>query len=334
MRYLPYAIFQSFVHLRITYVYTTIAWESEEIAMNQRHKRSPIHLFVLNNWAGKSIDHLFRNFWKAPKKLIHTLRMEKLVHLNGRVVPMETILSSGDELTIHLENELNDDVIPIQHPLPILYEDEHLLIVNKKAGIATHPNKATDRHTLANAVAFYLQENKDDRKIRHVHRLDKDTTGTLLFAKHALAHAILNRMLTERKIKRTYKALVHGMIQKEKGSLHFPIGRDRHHATRRRVSKTGQHAVTHYRVLRKFTQKNLTLLECTLETGRTHQIRVHMSHLGHPLIGDLLYGGKPIFNRQALHAYSLQFTHPFTNEQVQVFAPFIDDYPTFDDIIK
>ena len=151
------------------------------------------------------------------------------------------------------------------------------------------------------------------RKIKHVHRLDRDTTGAILFAKHALAGSILDKTLEERSIKRTYFALVHGQLKRKKGTIQEPIGRDRHHPTKRRVSASGQPAITHYELLEYNSKQNLSLIQCQLDTGRTHQIRVHLSSIGHPIVGDKLYGGKPLFERQALHAGKLVIPHPFTS---------------------
>ncbi|MGA9225314.1 MAG: RluA family pseudouridine synthase, partial [Mesobacillus sp.] len=135
--------------------------------------------------------------------------------------------------------------------------------------------------------------------------------------------------LEDRQIKRTYLALADGIIRQNKGTINQPIGRDRHHPTKRRVSETGQKAITHFKVLERFKQKDLTLLQCSLDTGRTHQIRVHFSHLGHPLAGDSLYEGSTDFNRQALHAVKLELFHPFTQEKIICHAPFIDQPPIF-----
>jgi 23S rRNA pseudouridine1911/1915/1917 synthase len=139
-------------------------------------------------------------------------------------------------------------------------------------------------------------------------------------------------MLEKRDIKRTYLAIVQGTLPNKKGTINEPIGRDRHHATRRRVSPTGQKAVTHYEVLKADQRRKLSLVKCQLDTGRTHQIRVHFSSINHPLAGDELYGGKPIFPRQALHAVKLEFIHPFTNEKIICHAPFLDDHKIFTDI--
>lgn len=284
-----------------------------------------IHISTLHEWDGQTIDHLFRHIWQAPKKLVHELRMEKAININGKPAKWNDPLQTGDAIEIYLHEEMNTTVVPVFHSLKVLYEDDYLLVVNKPAGMATHPNDAKDEDTLANAVAYYLEANGDKRKVRHVHRLDQDTTGAVLFAKHALIHAILDKMLVDHRVSRTYWALAEGIIQKDELLLHYPIGRDRHHPTRRRVSPSGQKAVTHMKVLKRLRQNNLTLIECNLETGRTHQIRVHMSHIGHPLAGDTLYGGRQLFQRQALHARNLSFLHPFTLEKVECTAPFIDD---------
>ena len=136
-------------------------------------------------------------------------------------------------------------------------------------------------------------------------------------------------MLRERKIKRTYIALVQGSLSQKKGTINKAIGKDRHHGSRRRISETGQTAITHFKRIKQLPNKGLTLISCTLDTGRTHQIRVHLSSIHHPLAGDVLYGGKPTFDRQALHAVKIQFTHPISKEELTVFAPPLDKQPIF-----
>lgn len=286
-------------------------------------------LKIPEKWDKLTVDHLFRKVWEAPKKMIHQFRMEKSVMVNGETAVWERPLQTGDFLQIALFQEEDFGVIPDAIEIDVLFEDEHLLVVNKPAGMETHPNEDGQLHTLANAVAFHLKKKGEQRRVRHVHRLDKDTTGAVLFAKHAFSHALLDRMLNERTIKRTYLAIVQGIMKNRDGMIDQPIGRDRHHPTRRRVSKTGQNAVTHYRLVKTFPSKRLSMIECTLDTGRTHQIRVHLSSIGHPLAGDVLYGGKPIFKRQALHARKLTFTHPLTEEKIECIAPFLDDPPIF-----
>ncbi|MGW6662969.1 MULTISPECIES: RluA family pseudouridine synthase [Peribacillus] len=286
---------------------------------------------VLQSWNGLTIEKLFRERWQAPKKLVHEWRMSKEVTVNGNSVAWSTILNEGDSISIPLlDHAENETVQAADLGISILYEDDVLLIANKPAGMDTHPSQPGEAHSLLNGVAHHLQKTGQTCMIKHIHRLDKDTTGAVLFAKNRLIGSMLDRLLEEREIKRTYLALVEGNIKKNEGEIKEKIGRDRHHATRRRVSPTGQTAVTHYRVLNRDPKKNLTLVSCTLESGRTHQIRVHFSHLNHPLAGDTLYGGKRTFPRQALHARKIEFIHPISEEKMIVEAPFIDEPDIFD----
>jgi 23S rRNA pseudouridine1911/1915/1917 synthase len=257
--------------------------------------------------------------------------MSKEVTVNGNSVTWSTVLNEGDTISIPLLDQAeNETVQAADLGISIIYEDEVLLIANKPAGMDTHPSQPGESHSLINGVAHHLQKTGQSCMIKHIHRLDKDTTGAVLFAKNRLIGSMLDRMLEEREIKRTYLALVEGNIKKNEGEIKEKIGRDRHHATRRRVSPTGQTAVTHFQVLNRDPKKNLTLVSCTLESGRTHQIRVHFSHLNHPLAGDTLYGGKKTFPRQALHARKIEFIHPISERKMSLEAPFIDRPEIFD----
>ncbi|MEH7884630.1 RluA family pseudouridine synthase [Bacillus sp. JJ1609] len=280
-------------------------------------------------WEKYTLESLFKDFWQAPKKIVHTYRMEKKVRINGKSPDWTLPLIKGERLQLNLFVEEEMTVVPDYHNVEIIFEDDHLIVFNKPAGMDTHPNEPEQTGTLANAAAFHMQANGEPGRPRHVHRLDRDTTGAVLFAKNALIGAIFDKMLEDRHIKRTYLALADGIIRQNKGIIDQPIGRDRHHPNRRRVSETGQKAITHFKVLERFKQKDLTLLQCSLDTGRTHQIRVHFSHLGHPLAGDSLYEGSTEFNRQALHAVKLELIHPFTQEKIICHAPFIDQPPIF-----
>lgn len=282
-------------------------------------------LTLPQEWDGFTIDYILRNIWRAPKKQIHFMRMDKQIKVNGELKSWDIPLSANDKLQLKIFVAEDFGITPFYNEVEILYEDDHLIVFNKPAQMDTHPNEDGEIHTLANAAAFHLQAQGEFRKVRHVHRLDRDTTGAVLFAKHHLAGSILDRMLEERIIKRTYIALVHGKLNEKRGIINEPIGRDRHHATRRRVSPSGQKAITRFKIIKTFPKQNLSLVTCQLDTGRTHQIRVHLSHIGHPLAGDLLYGGKPIFHRQALHAAKLEFPHPFTMENICCFANLPED---------
>lgn len=285
---------------------------------------------VPNEWTGKTIQQIFKEVIRAPKKLTHQFRMEKMVLLNDQVANWTAPLEERSNLLqLRLFNDQPFPIIPVDHSIHILYEDEHLLIVNKPSGVETHPNEEGQTNTIANGVAYYLQEKSEFRHVRHVHRLDKDTSGAIIFSKHALAGALLDQMIEQQKVTRVYVALVHGKLRKKTGMINEPIGRDRHHPTKRRVSPSGQTASTTYRVIETYHKKNMSVVQCELLTGRTHQIRVHLSYIGHPLVGDTLYGGKKVFPRQALHAIKLQFIHPLTWKQMNCVAPFLDEPAIF-----
>ncbi|HEY2420335.1 MAG TPA: RluA family pseudouridine synthase [Neobacillus sp.] len=298
--------------------------------LHTKRKGEWFEIIVPQNWEGKSIDDLFRMEWEAPKKLTHIFRVEEMVLVNGVRANWNTPLVQGTKLQLKLFETEEIKVIPTFINVPVLYEDEHVIVFNKPPFMPTHPNDPkVEVNTLVNAAAFHLQSQGEIRNIRQIHRLDKDTSGAVLFAKHALAGAILDRMLEKREIKRTYIAIVHGLLKMKKGTIKEPIGRDRHHPTKRRVSTSGQEAKTNFQILKLEKNNHITYIKCSLETGRTHQIRVHLSHIGHPLVGDMLYGGKPFVNRQALHAVKLEFTHPLTHEKIECHAPFLDQPPIF-----
>jgi len=297
--------------------------------IKSQRKGHYLEITVPEKWAGITIEELLKNIYKAPKKLVHEWRMAKDILLSGTPANWTQALQKGEQLYLPLYK--HEVTLPEAAfiDISVLYEDDDLLVVNKPAGIETHPSEQGQNQSLLNAVAYHLLIEGENCELRHIHRLDKDTTGAILFSKNAFAGAILQQMLDERTIKRTYKALVHGKLSQRKGTISSNIGRDRHHATRRRVSPTGQTAVTHFQTLHYNRKDDLTLVQCTLDTGRTHQIRVHLSSIGHPLAGDTLYGGEPIFSRQALHACKIQFNHPITEENIEIEAPFIDNPPIF-----
>lgn len=287
------------------------------------------HVVIPLEWEKFTLESLFKEYWNAPKKQVHELRMEKSVLINGQVAGWTSRLQLGDKLSIPFFEPEPSSVIPTYMDIHILYEDEHLLIANKPAKMDTHPNSAEDHNSLLNGVAFHLQSKGELHNIKHIHRLDRDTTGAVIFAKHRMCGAILDKRLEERKIKRTYIALVEGQLKTSSGTISNPIGRDRHHPTRRRVSPTGQGAITHYKLHQYDKKQNTSLITCQLDTGRTHQIRVHLSSIGHPLIGDTLYGSSVKQQRQALHAVKVEFIHPFTEEEILCTAPMLDTPPIF-----
>ncbi|MFP3421246.1 RluA family pseudouridine synthase [Bacillus sp. SIMBA_154] len=275
---------------------------------------------------GASLSHFLKTEVSASKPIIHFWMEHHKIRLNQKPALHAAKVSTGDQIIIDLFETEESDVTPEYGELEVLFEDEHLLIVQKPAGRPTHPNEKGQMGTLANLVAFHFQANGEEKRVRHIHRLDQDTSGTVIFAKHRLAHAVLDQMLSKKKINRTYIAIAEGLFKKKKGTVNAAIGRDKHHAVRRRISPTGQSAVTHFQVIENNKHLQMTAVKLQLETGRTHQIRVHLSSLGHPLAGDTLYGGiRDRIKRCALHAKKIDMKHPFTGEHLTIEAPLPPD---------
>jgi 23S rRNA pseudouridine1911/1915/1917 synthase len=259
-----------------------------------------------------SIDEWLAEDLGVPLKLLHKLNRE------------QGIRQKTDSILLHLFPDEYDEYRADWMEIEVIYEDDFCLVVNKPAHLKVHPTHAGEEHTLANAVAAHYLHTGQSCKIRHIHRLDEQTSGAVLYAKNELAQLKLDEQMRLKTIQRQYIAFVQGMMKPSKGTIDEPIGRDRHHPSRRRVSPSGDPAVTHYEVI-EFLQQ-VTLLRLRLETGRTHQIRVHLSHLRHPILGDELYGGnRSRMHRQALHGDLLTFPHPFFQRNIEVNAPWPTD---------
>ncbi len=253
--------------------------------------------------------------------LLRKLKQAQAILVNGHPQRVDYLLRPGDTVTIKAIDE--EPGLPGEDiPLDILYEDEYFLAVNKPAGMVAHPVKHYQDGTLANALAYYLSRGTISRQVRLVHRLDKDTSGLVLVSLNPIVHQKLIEALQAKRIRKIYWALVVG-TPPETGTIDAPIAPDENVSSRHKVAPHGKEAVTHFRTLRSWGQK-ASLVELELETGRTHQIRVHLAHLGHPLLGDFLYGiptAKDPINRQALHAKQLCFLHPVSGEEIQLEAP-------------
>ena len=249
--------------------------------------------------------------------------------LNGKWEYVNTKLSTNDILTIRLiENESSKHIPPIYHALDIVYEDEDILVINKPANMPIHPSLNHYENTLANAVCYYYESKGIPYTFRCVNRLDKNTSGLTILAKHMLSSAILSEQVAVRQIHREYLAIVQGETPSN-GTINAPIGRKASSTIERHIDyENGEHAVTHYTQIE--TKNGYTLLSLKLETGRTHQIRVHMSGIGHPLIGDFLYNeDSHEIDRQALHSHRLCFTHPITKKPLEFIVPMPTDMQTF-----
>ena len=263
-----------------------------------------------------SIKELLENYFLIPRKIRHFLRTKKHVLVNGQPVNWQSTIQAGDCLSLTFDDEdYPTKSIPMGQPdlVQELYQDEHIIVVNKPEGIKTHANEPTEL-ALLNHVSAYVGQ-----ICYVVHRLDKETSGAVLFAKNPFVLPILNRLLEKKDIHREYWALVEGSFPYKNKIFKDKIGRDRHDRRKRLVdNKNGKYAETHVTRLKVFDKH--TLVKCQLKTGRTHQIRVHLSHQGFPLVGDPLYNQLPS-KRLMLHAHRLDFIHPFTLEKICVEAP-------------
>ena len=292
-----------------------------------------LHLTAAHS--GERIDRfLSTDLEDLSRSYIQKLLKEGAVLVNGKAVKTSYKLNAGDEILVRIPDPEPMDILPEDIPLDILYEDEDILVINKPKGMVVHPSPGHYSHTLVNAVLYHcggrLSGINGVLRPGIVHRIDMDTTGSLLICKNDHAHQILADELKAHHITRRYHAVVHGNLKDDAGTVNAPIGR--HPVDRRKMSTkapNGRSAVTHYRVLERFG--NYTYIECELETGRTHQIRVHMSSIGHPILGDAVYGPAKCpfkLEGQTLHAKILGIVHPVTGKYMEFDAPLPEYFET------
>ncbi|MBD5449904.1 MAG: RluA family pseudouridine synthase [Lachnospiraceae bacterium] len=274
----------------------------------------------LDKWISSTLPDLSRSYIQKCIK-------DDDVLVNGKPQKASYRLRVDDEIIFHIPEAVEPDIAAEDIPLDILYEDEDILIINKPKGMVVHPAPGHYSGTLVNAVMYHCKNHLSGingiLRPGIVHRIDRDTTGSLIICKNDHAHNAIAAQLKEHSITRRYRAIVHGVISQDNGTVSASIGRDPKDRKKMSVNETnGKHAVTHYTVLQRF--REYTYIECQLETGRTHQIRVHMTSIGYPLLGDEVYGNRRSpwhLDGQTLHAMTIGFIHPSTGEYTEVNAP-------------
>lgn len=276
--------------------------------------------------SGLKINQFLRRQGYSLQNLTDLKKMNESVLLNGEWAYLNQRISARDHILVHIqENESSEKIPPVELPLDIVYEDEDIIVINKPAGMPIHPSRNNYTNSMANALAWYYKEQDKPFIFRCTNRLDRDTSGLTVVSKHMLSGNIMSTMTAKREFHREYLAISRGHISPSSGVIDAPLARKPGSIIERTVDyENGERAITHYQVIKE--QNGHSLISLVLETGRTHQIRIHMKHLGFPLVGDYLYNPDMEFiNRQALHSYHLSFRHPITGKQMDFTAPLPED---------
>lgn len=274
--------------------------------------------------ANERADKVISKLEDLSRSYVQILMEKECILLNGNPCKPNTKVKENDHIVIEYEDEAELDLEPQDLHLDVVYEDEDVIVINKPKGMIVHPTSGSQKDTLVNGLLYHCKDLSGINGVMRpgiVHRIDKDTTGLLIVAKNDKAHESLANQLKDKSVSRKYYALVHGVIAHDFGTIDAPIGRDPKDRQKMCViAKNSKHAVTHFKVIERF--KEYTLVECSLETGRTNQIRVHMQYIGHPVVGDPKYSYRKTMNcnGQLLHAHELTFVHPSTQEKMVVEA--------------
>lgn len=269
----------------------------------------------------KTLKDLLKNYFFVSDRLICKLKRENRLMINNKNVYINQILNLNDQININIDfEEESDNIVPTKMNLNILYEDDAILVIDKPQGISIHPSQGHFDNSLANGVKYYFDEINLKRKIRLVNRLDKDTSGIVIFAKNDYIHECFIKQMKSKTYVKKYVGIVDGILQQKEGTINAPIARKEGSIIEREINLNGEYAVTNYKVLEEY-KKQYSLLEFVLETGKTHQIRVHCKYINHPLVGDTLYGNEHRnFKGQALIAYKIEFIHPITKIKMQIIS--------------
>ena len=272
-----------------------------------------------------NIKEVLKAEFSMSDRLLLRLKKSDKIYLNGNVTSVNHTVSENDLIECYLDyDEDSSNIIPTEMPINIIYEDEALLILNKPAGIPVHPSMDHYTDSLSNGIAFYFSKIGLKKKIRPVNRIDKDTSGIVIFAKNEYIQECLIKQMKSKQFVKKYIAVINDNLDNLEGTISAPIARKEGSIIERCVNESGNIAITHYKVLKRTA--NYDIVECILETGRTHQIRVHFAHIGHSLLGDTLYGThSDLIKRQALHSYEVNFIHPITKQNVKYIADIPED---------
>ena len=271
------------------------------------------------SYVGNKIKNYLKEEMELSSRFVRKAALEKRIKINGRVIMLDYILREGDKISILLLSEETQNILPEDIPLDIVFEDDAMLIVNKEPYMVVHPTKTHEGKTLSNAVMFHYLKSGEGTIVRLVSRLDMNTSGLIILAKNQFVHSTFSKEMQGDNVNKYYIAIVKGDFPEETNLINLPIYKAEAGAFCRVVDERGQESLTKVKVIERNNGYSLLLLK--LLTGRTHQIRVHLSHLGYPIIGDELYGGEmEVINRQALHAMYLNFKHPVTGKEMEVYA--------------
>lgn len=286
-----------------------------------------LEYIITDEFHNKTIEQFLKAQEFPHQAIVQLKKTTEGILRNGTWAYVSEKLANGDTLTLHLvEDVAPSSIEPLYVPLSITYEDEDLLVIDKPANMPIHPSMNHHEGTLANGLMYYFKEKGQKFTFRAINRLDRDTSGLTIVAKHLLSGGILSRQVSTKEIQRTYRAICQGCLP-ESGTIDAPIARVADSTIERCVDfEKGERAVTHFKRIAYDGEKNLSLVELRLETGRTHQIRVHLKYLGYPIIGDFLYNPDYTFcKRQALHSASLSFIHPITKKEMHFASPLPED---------
>lgn len=285
--------------------------------------------YIVSDKKYKDINQILKQEFQISARLLHKLIIAKHVMLNKTIVDTRSLITIGDVIHVNLDFEdESNNIISTEMNLNIIFEDDALLILNKPAGIAVHPSVLHYKDSLSNGVKFYFDSIGLKRKIRPVNRLDLNTSGLIIFAKNEYVQECLIQQMNKHVFEKEYIAIVSGKFDDKTGTIDLPIVRKENSIIERCISSNGQEAITDYEVLKELNIKStfFSVVKCKLKTGRTHQIRIHMSSIGHPLLGDTMYGvASDLINRQALHSYKISFIHPILHKKLEFVCDLPDD---------